>query len=157
MTTINKITPEGLELIKSFESCSLEVYHGKDDPADVFTIGYGHTAGVTRDSPPITQAQADNYLQQDLSAACFDVENAIYAELNDNQYSALVSLVDNAGATTVQGTLGKLLNSNDYEGASEFFLRWDKVHIDGVLTVSQGLLNRRIAERALFDKPVEAA
>lgn len=153
MTTINKITPEGLELVKSFESCSLEVYHGKDDPADVFTIGFGHTAGVTRDSPPITQAQADNYLQQDLSIACFDVENAIYAELNDNQYSALVSLVDNCGAAPLHGALGKKLNANDYDGAADEFLRWN--HAGG--EVVAGLTRRREAEQKLFLTPVEAA
>lgn len=151
MTTINKLNDAGLELIKSFEGCSLTVYL---DIAGNPTVGTGHLI-TDKDAPleifdTITQAQADNYLKQDLSAPCLDVENAIYAELNDNQYSALVSLVYNTGDAPLHGTLGKKLNANDYDGASSEFLRWD--HAGG--EVVAGLTRRRIAERALFDKPI---
>ncbi len=44
----------------------------------------------------------------------------------------------------------KLLNAGDYSGAANEFPKWD--HINGV--ISQGLLNRRLRERALFLKEV---
>jgi lysozyme len=150
MSDVNTINQATIDLLKQFEGCSLEVYHGKADPDNVWTIGFGHTAGVTRDTPPITQEQADNYLKQDLSAACIDVDNAIYAELNDNQYGALVSLVYNCGDAPLHGTLGKLLNQNNYAGAAQEFLKW--CHADGV--VVDGLTRRREAEKALFETPV---
>lgn len=151
----NTINTTTLELVKSFEGLSLEVYHGKQDPDDVFTIGYGHTAGVTRYMPPITQEQADDYLRQDLSHAEREVKNAITTELNDNQYGALCSLVYNCGVLPLSGTLGCALNAGDFAIASDAFLLWDKVHINDVLTVSQGLLNRRLAEQKLFNAPMD--
>lgn len=151
MTTINKLNDAGLELIKSFEGCSLAVYL---DIAGNPTVGTGHLI-TDKDAPlkifdTITQAQADNYLKQDLSAACLDVENAIYAELNDNQYGALVSLVYNCGDAPLHGTLGNRLNANDYEAAADEFLRWN--HVCG--EVVDGLTRRREAERRLFNTPV---
>jgi lysozyme len=151
MDVINTLNTASVDLIKSFEGCSLEVYHGKADAPDVFSIGFGHTAGVTADTPPITQEQADQYLKDDLSAACIDVENAIYAELNDNQYGALVSLVYNVGDAPLRGTLGNRLNANDYDAASNEFLRWN--HANG--QVVDGLSRRRTAERTLFLTPID--
>lgn len=150
MDILNTINQATIDLIKSFEGCSLEVYHGKADPPDVFSIGFGHTADVTADTPPITQEQADQYLKDDLSAACIDVENIIYAMLNDNQYGALVSLVYNVGNGPLNGTLGNRLNANDYEAAADEFLRWD--HANGVEVA--GLTRRREAERELFLTPI---
>ena len=46
---------KGLNLIKSFEGCHLTSYKC---PGGVWTIGYGHTAGVTEGNR-ITQQQAD--------------------------------------------------------------------------------------------------
>jgi hypothetical protein len=52
----------GLNLIKQFEGCHLTSYKC---PAGVWTIGYGHTQGVT-EGQSITQEQADLYLKTDL-------------------------------------------------------------------------------------------
>ena len=56
-----KIGQAGLELIKQFEGCRLTAYQCA---AGVWTIGYGHTAGV-KQGQTITQAQAENFLKQD--------------------------------------------------------------------------------------------
>ena len=50
-----KIGQAGLNLIKQFEGCRLSAYQCA---AGVWTIGYGHTAGVKK-GMTITQAQAD--------------------------------------------------------------------------------------------------
>ena len=52
-----KIGQAGLNLIKQFEGCRLSAYQCA---AGVWTIGYGHTAGVKK-GMTITQAQADAY------------------------------------------------------------------------------------------------
>ena len=50
-----KISDEGLCLLKHFEGCELTAYRCS---ADVLTIGYGHTKGVTEDMQ-ITQEDAE--------------------------------------------------------------------------------------------------
>ena len=58
-----RIGQAGLALIKQYEGCRLAAYRCA---AGVWTIGYGHTAGV-HSGMTITQAQADVYLQQDIA------------------------------------------------------------------------------------------
>ena len=58
-----KIGQAGLALIKQYEGCRLAAYRCA---AGVWTIGYGHTAGV-HSGMTITQARADAYLQQDIA------------------------------------------------------------------------------------------
>ena len=53
---------KGLELIKSFEGCRLTAYRC---PANVLTIGWGHTKNVY-EGMTITQAQADRLLVEDV-------------------------------------------------------------------------------------------
>ena len=49
-------------MIKSFEGCRLEAYKC---PAGVWTIGYGHTAGV-KQGMKITLEEADKFLREDV-------------------------------------------------------------------------------------------
>ena len=58
-----KIGQAGLALIKQFEGCRLAAYQCS---AGVWTIGYGHTAGVHK-GMKITQAQAEEYLKHDVA------------------------------------------------------------------------------------------
>ena len=58
-----RTSSKGVSLIKSFEGCRLKAYKC---PAGVWTIGYGHTAGV-KEGDTITQEQADEYLRNDLA------------------------------------------------------------------------------------------
>lgn len=80
------LNPEGFKLLTSFEGCRLDAY---DDGGGVWTIGYGHTAGVYP-SMSITQAEADAYLIEDLERFESYVEAALSVEVNDDQFSALV-------------------------------------------------------------------
>ena len=94
----------GLELIMQFEGCRLKAYQCA---AGVWTIGYGHTAGVSA-GQAITQVQAEEYLRQDCRKFERCVNDAAYvpitAQLNQNQFDALVSFAFNCGA----GNLKKL-------------------------------------------------
>lgn len=144
------INQAGIDLIKEFEGCRLGPYQ---DVAGLWTIGIGHLIkpGETFISP-ITEAQAEALLREDLALACSDVERAVNVPLNDNEYAALVSFTYNCGGGALrQSTLLKLLNAGDYHGANAEFPKWCRAGGKKV----PGLLRRRLAEAALFAKPVE--
>jgi lysozyme len=133
----------GLDLIKSFEGLRLNAYR---DAVGVWTIGYGHTAGV-RAGQAITAAQAEDYLRSDVRRFENAVNAAVKVPLNDNQFAALVSFTYNLGEGALQrSTLLRLLNSGDYAGAAREFDKW--VNAGGQRLA--GLVRRRDAEQALF-------
>ncbi len=139
------INSEGFKLLTTFEGCELKAY---DDGAGVLTIGYGHTQGVFR-GMTISQAEADDFLREDLEKFEFYVVDAVSVKLTDDQFSALVCFCFNVGPGEEGfggSTLLKLLNAGDYQGAANQFVRWNKVHGAPWL----GLTRRRLAERALF-------
>lgn len=141
----------GIALIKSFEQLRLRAYQVQyKDRADVWTIGYGSTKGVMP-GMVITEDQADQMLRADLADAEEAVTKWIKVDLNENEFSALVSFTFNEGAGSLQSsTLRKLLNAGNRKAAAAQFLVWDKVGAD----VEAGLDRRRAAEKALFLTPV---
>ena len=141
-----KISDEGLNIIKQFEGCRLTAYK---DPVGILTIGYGHTKGVYS-GQKITQAQADAYLRQDVAAAEKAVSSYKY-NYNINQFSALVSFTYNCGAANL-----KKITNNGTRTLDQISARLPNYNkADG--KVLNGLVRRRAAEKALFDKPVAAA
>ena len=136
-----KTSSRGINLIKSFEGCHLTAYKC---PAGVWTIGYGHTAGV-KGGMTITQAQADAYLVEDLSKYERYVANT-KLELNQNQFDALVSFTYNCG----NGNLKKLVKSRTMEQIAAAMLLYTK---SGGKTL-QGLARRRQAEHDLFTEEI---
>lgn len=140
------INNAGLSLIKRFEGCRLTAYQ---DSVGVWTIGYGHTSGV-RKGQTITQAQADEFLRQDLQKFENYVNNPSYvpitASLNENQKAALISFAFNCG----QGNLKKLCFGRT---ASQIAANMPLYCKAGGKRL-QGLVNRRAAEVALFNTPV---
>ena len=144
-----RIGQAGLALIKQYEGCRLAAYRCA---AGVWTIGYGHTAGV-HSGMTITQAQADAYLQQDIAKFEGYVNNPAYvpitANLNQNQFDALVSFAFNLGA----GNLRKLCKGRTAAQIAQAMTQYCKANGK----VLAGLRRRRAAEQALFNKPVSAA
>ena len=141
-----RTSSKGVSLIKSFEGCRLKAYKC---PAGVWTIGYGHTAGV-KEGDTITQEQADEYLRNDLAKYEKAVlkYDGIY-HFNQNQFDALVSFTYNCGA----GNLKNLTDSGKRTIAqiSAKLPLYNKA--GGV--VLYGLQRRRAAERELFDTPIK--
>ena len=144
-----RIGQAGLALIKQYEGCRLAAYRCA---AGVWTIGYGHTAGI-HSGMTITQAQADAYLQQDIAKFEGYVNNLAYvpitANLNQNQFDALVSFAFNLGA----GNLRKLCKGRTAAQIAQAMTQYCKANGK----VLAGLKRRRAAEQALFNKPVSAA
>ena len=142
-----KTSSKGVSLIKQFEGCRLKAYKC---PAGVWTIGYGHTAGV-KEGDIITQETAESYLRNDLVQYEKAVMNydGIY-HFNQNQFDALVSFTYNCGA----GNLKNLTQSGKRTIAqiSEKLLLYNKA---GGVTLL-GLKRRRAAEKVLFDTPIKS-
>lgn len=133
-----KISQEGIHLIKTFEGCRLTAYKC---PAGVWTIGYGHTAGVTREQE-ITQGQAEDLLKADLGKYENYVLQNVKFPMNQSQFDALVSFTYNCG----QGNLKTLLANRTADQVANALLLYNK----GGVKVLTGLTRRRKAERELF-------
>ena len=143
-----KISQTGIDLIKSFEGCSLKAYRC---PANVLTIGYGHTGGV-KEGQVITQQEAERLLRVDLGSYEAAVNKYVKTVINQNQFDALVSFAYNCGCGALQkSTLLKLLNKGDYRSAADQFYLWNK----GGGQVLKGLVRRRAAEKELFLTPIK--
>lgn len=148
------INAAGLDLIKTFEGLATEAYV---DPVGILTIGYGHTGNV-KAGDKISAQQADQLLQQDLVTFENGVAKLVKATINDNEFSALVSLAYNIGLGNFgSSTALKRLNSGDVLGAADAIEWWNKGKVNGTLYVLPGLARRRAAEKALFLMPESAA
>jgi len=139
-----KTGKKGLDLIKHFEGLRLNAYQCS---AHVWTIGYGHTAGV-QPGDTVTDEQAEALLLQDIAEAERSVNHSLTVPVTQNQFDALVSFTFNVGSGNLRAsTLLKKLCAGNTAGAAEEFLRW--VNAGG--KKSPGLLVRREAEKALFE------
>ena len=121
-----------------------------------YSIGYG--SACTKDEYPngITEAQADILLREMLQGFekkldQFLQENSI--SLLDNQYDALISLTYNIGSGWMKDSaLASLLKAGTYshnELASAIGI-WCHVKSNGVTSIHDGLVARRIAEINVF-------
>lgn len=141
-----KIGQAGLNLIKEFEGCRLKAYQCA---AGVWTIGYGHTAGV-KQGQTITQAQAESFLKQDCEKFEKYVNNATYVpiteSLNQNQFDALMSFAFNCGAYNLK----KLCAGRNATQIANALSKYNKA----AGKTLNGLVRRRAAEVALINAPV---
>ena len=136
----------GRNLIKSFEGYRSEAYIC---PAGKWTIGYGHTRGVS-EGDTCTKEQADLFLQEDLREAEMTVEST-GLNLSQLQFDALVSLVYNIGSGNFyESTLLKRLKASTAasESLEEAWKRWKYAGGE----VMNGLVRRRAAEWSLYKR-----
>jgi lysozyme len=138
-----KYSKTGLALTERFEGVRLTAYQ---DQVGVWTIGYGHTAGV-QPGDTCTQEQAEAWLAQDVSGAVSVVTSYIHVPLSQGEFDALVDFTFNLGAGSFEHSeLLTLINDGEIEAAAEQFQRWS--HAGGVEVA--GLLRRRQAEEQEF-------
>jgi lysozyme len=147
---MNTLDENGYKLIQEFEGLSLVPYLCS---AKVATIGYGNTfypsgKKVTMQDAPISLATAKWMLKETANKFALDVDKLIKANLNQNQFNAIVSFAFNVGI----GALGKSsllrkvnINPNDPTIAAEF-AKWNKVSGK----VVNGLTKRRAKEVKLY-------
>lgn len=129
--------------IKVWEGCKLKTY---TDSAGIHTIGFGHIGVDVKPDMQISIQRADALLEEDIGKAKSLITQYITVPLNQNQMSAVISLVFNCGVAPLKGSLGHLLNAGDYDTAALQFERW--THAGG--KVLGGLVRRRAAEKKLF-------
>lgn len=141
-----RINKDGLDIIKQFEGFSSSIYLC---PAGHSTIGFGHKINDDESFyEPITLKEAEILLLNDVLKV-EDYLNKIKLNLNENQFSALVSFVYNIGIGAFSNsTLLNYVKTGLLRRAADELLKWHHIKkID-----SEGLLKRREAERQLFLK-----
>ena len=134
-----------IDHIKKSESCVLTAYQ---DSAGIWTIGYGHTAGVKK-GDRITAYQAEQFLKEDLHKfeAMADKCRMLTTQ---GRYDAVLDFIYNCGpANFNSSTLKKYIESNrKVWEIQEQFLRW--VNAGG--RKLGGLVSRRIWEANRFNE-----
>ena len=140
----------GLNLIKQFEGFSSTIYKC---PAGIDTIGYGHVVKQHEYKlfeKGVDKPTAKSLLKQDVQVAELAVSRLISVPLNQNQFDALVSFTFNLGSGALQrSTLRRKLNQYQYQNVPSELSRWIWVKT----RKSQGLINRRNREAAIFQLP----
>ena len=153
------ISQKGINIIKRHERFMSKAYDDKQPWKDItsmnqvkgkLTIGYGHTKNE-RIGQVISETQAENLLINDLGDAERTVKSKVTANLNQNQYDALVSYVFNTGGST---NLFKLVNGSttiSFGGEIYDLERWWKEkYITSGGEEMGGLITRRKEEYELF-------
>lgn len=146
-----KLSPEGVAFIKQWERFSPTVYI---DQAGHPTIGYGHKILPHEEFTTITEEQAIELLKLDVLPIELYLYTRVFTELVQNEFDALVSFVYSIGVTEFAVSMAlKFLQDAHYDQAANEFERW--IHVTDPHThqkvVSNGLVNRRRAEKLLFN------
>ncbi len=135
-----------------FEGLKLEAYLC---PANIPTIGWGNTyyesGRKVKLGETISKERADALFLWVANSFATQVRSMLRVQLNENQFSALVSFAYNVGNANLRSsTLLKLVNANPNDPKIfDQFLRWNKA---GGKELA-GLTRRRQAEANLyFDK-----
>ena len=137
------------KIVAEFEGCRLKPYLCA---AGVPTQGYGRTgSSITLSSASITQAQADQWLAEDLQRFADGIHRLLPGSnlWGANQRAALISWAFNVGLGAVESsTLRKRLLAGEpgIMVVPQELLRWDKANGAAL----PGLTRRRAAEVALF-------
>jgi len=155
-----KISKKGIDLIKHFEGVKNRPYLC---PALLWTIGVGSVLYPeqaklpmdSRKSYPLkaehnrvwSDDEIDKLFLTDVYRFERGVERYITVSLTQSQFDCLVAFSFNLGLGTLQkSTLRQKLNRQDYEGAIESLLKYNKAGGK----ILKGLDLRRKAEAALF-------
>ncbi|WP_380183569.1 lysozyme [Kalamiella sp. sgz302252] len=142
-----EISYSGIQFIKKEEGEKLTAYR---DSRNIMTIGVGHT-GLVRGQKivpgmTITAEESSSLLVKDLAWVESTLNKEVKAELTQNQYDALCSLVFNIGTQAFIGSsVLQKLNAGDHHSAAEAMLLWKKAGRKPNI-----LLPRRIREKQLF-------
>ncbi|MCG2588833.1 lysozyme [Rhodohalobacter sulfatireducens] len=132
-----------IDIIKEFTGLRLEAY---SDQRGNWYIGYGRSQEVT-EGMKITEAEAEQYLREDLRIFEESVSRMVEVEISENEFSAMVCLTYNIGpGGFAESTVLRKVNEQAWEEAAEAILLWNKVNGQ----VNEALVNRREKERDLF-------
>ena len=144
-----KLNQAGIDLMHQFEGLKLDAYLC---PANIPTIGWGSTfyenGRKVKLGDKITKDRADALFLGVAEDFAKRVRTLLKKELNENQFSALVSFTYNVGVGALQkSTLLKKVNLNPADlTIHNEFMKWNKAGGK----VLNGLTRRREAESKLY-------
>ncbi len=153
-----KMGPNGLAVVKAFESCMQAVkgqpgmFKAYVDPVGVLTIGWGHTNDHLpkfTSSSIWTQAQCDAALAGDMKTFEDHVNKLAKVDLEQHEFDALVSWAFNTGGPA-NASLWSALNGRNMAAIPAKLAAWNKGTVKGQLVELAGLTRRRKAEGLLF-------
>jgi lysozyme len=130
-----------IDIIIEYEGLSLTAYKC---PSGVWTIGYGHTAGV-KEGDTISKNKALDLLLEDIEKIRKQLDNAICKKglnFSECQYNALLSFTYNCGI----GNFNKLVKDRTNEEIGKAILLYNKSN--GIAL--RGLTKRRQTEHDLY-------
>jgi lysozyme len=143
------LNKKGIDLMHQFEGLRLNAYLC---PANIPTIGWGNTfyesGRKVQIGETITKERADALFLWVANSFATQVRSMLRVQLNENQFSALVSFAYNVGNANLRtSTLLRLVNANPNDpNIRAQFLRWNKA---GGREMA-GLTRRRQAESNLY-------
>lgn len=147
-----KISENGINMIKRFESLSLKAYPDPGSGGDPWTIGYGSTFYETGrrvvKGDVITIERADKLLRLTADRFTTSMSILLRKELTQNQFDALTSFVYNVGIPNFKvSTLLRKINANPNDPSiGDEFGRW----VTASKKVLPGLVKRRKLEYELY-------
>ncbi len=142
----------GYDLLRRSEGLRLEAYK----LAGQWLIGYGHAARGG-EGMKITPREAEKLLERDVRRISRGVRLSLDVPVNENEFSALVSLAYNLGVGRFRRTeVLRRLNAGDRAGAAAAFSKLSMAKINGRYVRLDALARRRAEERALFLRPVRS-
>ena len=149
------VSDKTLMIVKEFEGFRAAAYLDTDGTP---VIGYGQSrinGNKVRLGDRISAEAAEIALKKELELIQSEILETVKVNLNEHQLGALSSLAFNTGIHALKSsTLIKKLNSRNYEGAANEFVRWNKANIKGKLIRMEGLSRRRHREKQLFLTPI---
>ena len=155
------LSPAGIALIKNIEKCRLNAYLDPRTGGKPITIGWGSTTKRNGDpwvmGDTITQSEADELLTQQLTNKFYATlarTIPFWRDMNANQQGALLSFSYNLGADFYGSegfdTITRVLKNKIWDAVPNTLL----LYRNPGSNVEEGLKRRRIAEGALWIKPV---
>ncbi len=158
-----KMSKEGIAKLMKNEDIKTKVY---PDQGGKPTIGVGHllTKGELASgkiniggelvdySKGITRQQALDLYGQDVARFERVVADKVKVPLTQNQFDALTSFSYNVGEGNFgESTVLRELNQGNYDAVPDAMKQWNKVNVNGVYVVSDGLISRRAHEVHLWN------
>lgn len=136
-----------IEKIKEFEGFRGTAYKC---PAGVWTVGYGHTSGVTK-GQKVTKQEAERLLLRDLIQYEAFVDK-LNVTSQQHKFDALVDFCFNLGCDALESStlLKKIRQRRPDDEIRTEFMRWVYATVAGKKRVFPGLVERRKWEADRF-------